>query len=477
VAAAAAAKARARAAKPATIPVLPPPPPPQPAAPPPSALADLPYGAPYTGPPELSRRASSAEDFATYNMGAPQRFLDRFFPQTFVPFADAHRRQLLAFFAVLIVCAGYVASHFELEDKASMMLPKRSNIETFREWSDAFPPAEEGGAVRIHFLWGVVGIDRTRIDATDPDDHGRVLFDEGLDIWQDQASICAFCDALLSPAVAHWAAPPTAPILDCPMTIYRDYRLARNLSWPIASRSTFYARLAEFLQTPEGWAVAGRVGTDESGERVRWLNAALLSSLAVSQHGQVLHEHYAFWEEHARAANARANFSSPLLQTADPWKQMATLDSLASTAVVGIACSLAFATSCMLAVTGEWRLTLFATATILAIVVTLVAAYVLMGRTLGFMESVNLAIVSGLAVDYTLHIAHLYQHSERRTRFERVQVRRGVRVRVRWCAHVRCVCESEREREREGAERAGRAWAAASGRMRIVGGLVLRAYA
>lgn len=53
-----------------------------------------------------------------------------------------------------------------------------------------------------------------------------------------------------------------------------------------------------------------------------------------------------------------------------------------------------------------------------------------MGRTLGFMESVNLAIVSGLAVDYTLHIAHLYQHSEKSTRFERVQ--------VRCCARLPC---------------------------------------
>jgi len=373
--------------------------------------------------PTIKRRASSIDDLATYNMGAPQRFLDRFFPQTFVPFANKYRRLLLGFFAVIVVVSSIIASHFQLEDKASMMLPAHSNIETFRRWTEVFPPSmdagKDGGAVKLHFIWGIVGIDRTTIDPDDPDDHGKVIFNPNLDVWRDQLGVTAFCDSLAAPELSYYAPQPASA--ECSLSQFRDYRLARNLSWPMETRAHFYDRLSDFLGTPDGFDAAKRVGLSEAGDAVVWLDVTLVSTLQPSQHGVALRSHYTFWEEFATNANLVGNFSSPLFQTSEPWKQMATLDSLASTAVVGIVCSLTFATSCMLAVTHQWRLTAFAALTISSIVVTLVAAYVLMGRTLGFMESVNLAIVSGLAVDYTLHIAHLYQHSDKDTRLLRVQ--------------------------------------------------------
>jgi len=377
---------------------------------------------------EMSNGGSSAQSAASIYSNDPRkdsaartqelRAVEVFFSDVYAPFAWRYRRVMLVCFGILVTVSIVVASRFQLEDKDDSMLPSSSNLAKANEWSDNLFPAMGASMINIHFIWGLAGMDRSHLNPSDPDNKGLVLFDPHFDLARDQEALLAFCDHIdTHPRFTPWIKHTNN---DCLMDVFKTWREANGLAFPV-HETYFQSAMEAFIEADVSGHVRHHLGRSNTGGGFYYVEHIVASSIPPGTHGKAVEDDYAFWDAHAREINSQGNFSAPVIQTCILWKDMARLNSLARTAVLGMICSLSFATACMLVVTQEWRLTLFATMTIASIVASLVAGYVIMGRKLGFMESVNLAIVSGLAVDYTLHIAHVYQHSPLKTRFGRTQ--------------------------------------------------------
>lgn len=68
----------------------------------------------------------------------------------------------------------------------------------------------------------------------------------------------AFCESLAAPELAPWTASGMVSA-ECPMVHFKEYRLERNLTWPVPTREAFIDKLTEYLGTPDGWAWVHKV--------------------------------------------------------------------------------------------------------------------------------------------------------------------------------------------------------------------------
>lgn len=94
---------------------------------------------------------------------------------------------------------------------------------------------------------------------------------------------------------------------------------------------------------------------------------------------------------------------------------------LASTAVRGILLGLGLAISLLVFMTSNWIVGLLCGAIISCITVGVVGVIPLAGWKLGVLESLNLTLVVGLAVDYVVHLADGYVRSQKQSRRDKVR--------------------------------------------------------
>ena len=73
----------------------------------------------------------------------------------------------------------------------------------------------------------------------------------------------------------------------------------------------------------------------------------------------------------------------------------------------------------MILATGNIFITLYALVTIACIISCVVAIMVFRGYEVGASESIAMVVIIGFSVDYVVHLAAHYVHSEERKRFER----------------------------------------------------------
>merc|ERR1712146_581668 len=96
---------------------------------------------------------------------------------------------------------------------------------------------------------------------------------------------------------------------------------------------------------------------------------------------------------------------------------------LADNAIFGVVLSLVIAFFIMLFSTLNIIITLFAIFAVIGIVVTFIGIIVLIGWQLGIIESICITILTGLAIDFVLHIANSYNESAKHaSRFERMSM-------------------------------------------------------
>ncbi|XP_032219569.1 protein dispatched homolog 3 isoform X1 [Nematostella vectensis] len=103
------------------------------------------------------------------------------------------------------------------------------------------------------------------------------------------------------------------------------------------------------------------------------------------------------------------------------WHWLKVQEVLASTAVRGILMSLGLAIGLLTLMTTNWIVGLMAGATIACITVGVVGFIPLVGWKLGVLESLNLTLVVGLAVDYVVHLADGYVRSHNHFRGDKTR--------------------------------------------------------
>lgn len=101
------------------------------------------------------------------------------------------------------------------------------------------------------------------------------------------------------------------------------------------------------------------------------------------------------------------------------------LQELLKGARIGIVIGLTLAFPVLVFTTCNWIIGILATLTIALITICVVGLIPLVGWNLGVMESINLTLVVGLAVDYAVHLADGYVRCEQGGRHERVRYMLG----------------------------------------------------
>ena len=103
--------------------------------------------------------------------------------------------------------------------------------------------------------------------------------------------------------------------------------------------------------------------------------------------------------------------------TANRYVGVDTEKVLLSSAVWGTVFSLILAAIMILGATSNYLVTAWSLLVIILVVNAVVGSMVMMGWTLGVVESICLTICVGLSVDYTIHLCHIFASSSATTRF------------------------------------------------------------
>lgn len=94
---------------------------------------------------------------------------------------------------------------------------------------------------------------------------------------------------------------------------------------------------------------------------------------------------------------------------------------MVGSAVTGIAIGIGLSCPILIVATHNIIVGLLATVTIGCVTICVIGVMPIAGWKLGLLESLNLVLVVGLAVDYIVHLAEGYSRSSHRTRLHRVQ--------------------------------------------------------
>ena len=90
---------------------------------------------------------------------------------------------------------------------------------------------------------------------------------------------------------------------------------------------------------------------------------------------------------------------------------IATLEALVTGLVTALPTSIGLSFVVLTVTTGNWRVAVMATMTIVGIMGSFFLSFVAQGLTLGVYESMFLSLTAGFAVDYVVHFAHAYNES------------------------------------------------------------------
>ena len=82
------------------------------------------------------------------------------------------------------------------------------------------------------------------------------------------------------------------------------------------------------------------------------------------------------------------------------------------TAIQSSVLGLAIAFSVLMIATRVFHIAFFASISILCVLVSVLGTVVMLGWTLGSIESILISIIAGFAVDYVVHLAHAYERAD-----------------------------------------------------------------
>jgi hypothetical protein len=197
-----------------------------------------------------------------------------------------------------------------------------------------------------------------------------------------------------------------------------------------ASDPTVYMHGNRLLSNYEQWKPF--LWADEAangGPRLRFVVLEVETELKVTMSytdGIAVHHAWESWLNQqlqlagSYSAATQERFASGSVFNAKAFHYFYLQEKLVGEAFAGIGISIALSLVVLTLATRNVIVSLFATLSIACIVICMVGFTVMMGWRLGVMETINLILVPGLAVDYTVHLADAYLSSRYDSRQERV---------------------------------------------------------
>ena len=132
--------------------------------------------------------------------------------------------------------------------------------------------------------------------------------------------------------------------------------------------------------------------------------------------GDSFKELWDFYDAGEKALKSARSAGGALFSGRKPFQTMLYFDWMVASGVFlraaaeNITISLALAFVVMLVATGNWIVTVIAFVSLIVVVSCTLALMALAGWEINVIESIDISIAGGMAVDYVLHLAHAYNH-------------------------------------------------------------------
>ena len=269
--------------------------------------------------------------------------------------------------------------------------------------------------IQVSFLYGVTGVDQSKVGRWDASDLGTIVWDDNFDMSSTTAQLrlLDICADLRTSSL----------VKDSKVTCWvEDFLNAQNGGSPV-SQANFYTELETYLATTNG-------ANQYNGNQIGYVDGRLffmrIMAVAAAEPGtgyETLYPVYEDWE----ALKDRYNSNSPnginnAIQTAmNHWAFLITQQELVRGAISGSAISLSFAFAVLLLSTMNIVTATFSISCIGLIMLSAIATMEIIGWTLGVIESIAIVILIGFSVDYVVHFANHYVESIYDDRYRRVQ--------------------------------------------------------
>ncbi|KNC55733.1 resistance-nodulation-cell division superfamily protein [Thecamonas trahens ATCC 50062] len=293
-------------------------------------------------------------------------------------------------------------------------------------------PASEVNTIRV--IFGVAGLEREtasgkKLDRNEQGKVGRLIFDPSFSLAppaaqqflvdfcaQVKAATCASCGT--TPSVGNLVLQSGLDDSRCFMTEFAAWvTTVRNGSFPVAA-DAFNSELAAFLETPD--AVSIRSGRDvllDANGVPLYAVLNFVTPINVVESNPVMRKWFDVWVGVTASAQPPASLTTRFATlgagaSPESFAWMRTFELLVASVYTTLAISLALAFGMLVLATANVLLAILAFVALVTIAGAIVSTMVVFGFTLGVNESLGLVICVGLAVDYTVHLAHSYNESE-----------------------------------------------------------------
>jgi hypothetical protein len=298
-----------------------------------------------------------------------------------------------------------------------------------------------------YVVWGLTpgALDRSKVNVLFNASYvGEPMLSEAFQMnWDSQRHIMRACE-LLRAADAVRVAPDLStgaiePMVHCWVDAFGEWRRGRGESFPVEDAAESEHALLEWLTTADGagWTrdIGFRRDASYGTHRLEWVCVRADTKIKVSLYSQSqLAGFHAAWETIKAAVNLDAPPSAAhafqvlglqngnlQLSVDNAWIQLAMHSVYRLMSIGGIAVGLGVAFAVLLVVTHSFTVALIAVASVVQVVMGVFASLSLLGWALGLVESLCLILVSGLSVDYALHVACAYAQSSEISRVCRTE--------------------------------------------------------
>ena len=357
--------------------------------------------------------------------------VERFLHAKYAPFLWRFRFGVLGAFLASLVFAGAFAVQMRPASQIQSSLGEEHNIEKIARLEGQVYASLGDGFIypllESSIVFGAepdAPIDRLETDDNDLTNLGVVVLDPSFApaTAAAQNHFSWVCDQLT--AEKEFITPVVAGDPDeCVWHAFEKWGDSQNYTFPLAE-GDFLPYLRAFVYTTaEGQRHVQDVGFDDTTAptSLDWLVLKTKSVLRSTNELAQIRVQYGLWlEEIARYnAKAAAGHNKAFMENS-AFVIVALFDALVRTALSGMVASVSVAGAVLLVTLGP-RMAALGIVSIASIVVYLLGFLSVMRYDFNIIESFALAIAVGVAVDYSVHLAHAFHESKAKSRYGRAQ--------------------------------------------------------
>ena len=389
------------------------------------------------GPPPEAAAAGVELEPGHLNVDKLRR-LEKFFHRTWAPFVKAARIPIFVVFVGLFITGSFFTAKLQPPTEQEQWFPDDHMFTKYTAKSGPNGPFQRSSSDRVaavSIAWGVSDMDGSEIGKWDPDNVGKIIWDDGFDIRSPAAQLHVLetCEqAVARPCAVDGC---TGGMLvrnaerHCFMETFKAWVEDKNMTFPLP-REAFVDELYRFhsnsTASKQHRTDIGFKSDAATGETVlKFARVKFNSTFLIPQPQAKTEEVYDEWEAFTSERNAAApeGADQGIQTTGYTWMWLVTQVALVESTITGVLICFALAFVVMNFSTGNVVVSLGAIFTISGIVTTVlgVGLVLIMDYPLGISESVATVILIGFSMDYCLHLAVSYVESPRASRYERTQ--------------------------------------------------------